>query len=63
MFEAAYWFYRVGIASISHDTNAVTAGSKYRATPARDMSANGIASATPGPSQRRRYLITFNIGL
>jgi hypothetical protein len=63
MFEAAYWFYRVGIGPILHDTNAVAAGSKYRATPAHDMSANGIASAAPGPSQRRQYLITFNIGL
>jgi hypothetical protein len=25
MFEAAYWFYCVGIGSILHDTNAVTA--------------------------------------
>ena len=59
MFEAAYWFYCVGIGSILHDTNAVTAARSTAQLP-RDMSAN--SSATPGPSLRRRYHIIFNIG-
>ena len=61
MFELSYWFYRAGIESILHDTNAVTAARSTAQLP-RDMSANGTASATPGPSLRRRYHIIFNIG-